>query len=641
MLKLDDVAIKKGAKLSSVLAEEAAGQAHAPASKPMEDNMLAHLNEIIGQRLLTVLFQPIADLIGGAIVGYEGFIRGPSDSPLHSPINLFNIAARYGLMVEIEHLCSRVVLERFIELELPGKLFLNVNPQCLTQGDTRLGKTLNYLKDAHLNPARVVVELTESLPTYDFEMFYQAATHYREMGFQVAMDGFAEGFSSQHLCSELHPEFVKIDLHLIQNISNNPVKRHFVRSIQEIAENTGCQVIAEGIETQRDLLLLREMGIAFGQGYHIARPNAHPASALSAEVSKTLVRKTPSRDLKPLVGMAATAEKLLRHVAAVSPDTHNTTVFEKFNNELELYAIPVVKNDIPVGMINRQAMIERMARPYRQELFGKKSCSKFMDTAPLIVDKNTSLQELSALIVEGERHHLTNGFIITEDGYYRGVGTGHDLVREITQMQISAARQANPLTQLPGNIPINERISSLLGSGTIFYTCYCDLDHFKPFNDVYGFHKGDEVIMLTAEVLTEFCDPAQDFIGHVGGDDFIVLFRSEDWESRCQNILKAFGERILQFFSIEDRESGGYVTEDRQGKRTFQPLTSLSLGVAKIFPEEFSSLHQVSAIATATKKQAKKIPGNSLFIERREHQLVANDKLTAAASESMAESMAS
>jgi EAL domain-containing protein (putative c-di-GMP-specific phosphodiesterase class I)/GGDEF domain-containing protein len=591
--------------------------------------MLAHLDEIIGQRLLTVLFQPVADLRSGEIIGYEGLIRGPSDSPLHSPINLFNIAARYGLLVEIEHLCRRTVLERFTELGLPGKLFLNVNPQSLTQGDARQGETINYLKDVRLSPARVIVELTESLPTYDYDMLYQAATHYREMGFQVAMDGFAEGFSSQHLCSELHPDFVKIDLHLIQDISNNPVKRHFVRSIQEIALSTGCQVIAEGIETQRDLLLLRDLGIAYGQGYHIARPNAHPASALSAEVSKTLMRNVPSRSRETAGGMVVTAEKLLRHVSAVSPDTANITVFEKFNAELELHAIPVVKNAIPVGMINRQTMIERMARPYRQELFGKKPCSKFMDNAPLIVDKNISIHELSTLIVEGEHHHLTNGFIITEDGYYRGVGTGHDLVREITEMQIAAARQANPLTQLPGNIPINERINSLLVSGTIFFVCYCDLDHFKPFNDVYGFHKGDEVIKLTADVLNEFCDPALDFIGHVGGDDFIVLFRSEDWEARCHNILKAFGERILEYFSIEDRERGGYVTEDRQGKRSFQPLTSLSLGVAKILPEEFSSLHQVSAMASATKKQSKKIPGNSLFIERREHQLVAEDKLPA------------
>jgi len=625
---LNDITINRKAELASALAQRATQRASAYASKQRGGGMLAHLNEIIGQHLLTALFQLVIDLRSGTVFGYEGFIRGPSDSPLHSPINLFNVAARYGLMVEIEHLCRRVVLERFTELGLPGKLFLNVNPQSLIQSDARHGNTLNYLKDVHLNPARVVVELTESLPTYDFEVFYQAATHYREMGFQVAMDGFVEGFSSQYLYSELHTEFVKIDLHLIQDISNNPVKQHFARSIREIAEKTGCQVIAEGIETQRDLLLLRDLGIAFGQGYHIARPNAHPATALSAEVAKTLIRNPTSCNREPMGGIAVTAEKLLHHVAAVSPDTHNAIVFEKFNADTGLYAIPVVKNNVPVGMINRQVMIEHMARPYRQELSGKKPCSKFMDTSPLIVDKNISLQELSALIVQGEHHHLANGFIITEGGYYCGVGTGHDLVREITQMQIAAARQANPLTQLPGNIPINERIGNLLESGIIFYVCYCDLDHFKPFNDVYGFHKGDEVIMLTARVLIEFCDPVLDFIGHVGGDDFIVLFRSEDWEERCKNILKAFGERILEFFSIEDRERGGYVTEDRQGKRTFQLLTSLSLGVVKVSPEEFSSLHQVSAMAAATKKQAKKMSGNSLFIERREYQIATNGKLS-------------
>ena len=593
----------------------------ASVSQKIESGMLSHLNEIIAQRLLTVLFQPVADLSNGAIFGYEGLIRGPSDSCLHSPSYLFNMAARHGLQHAMEYCCRRTVLEKFSELELPGKLFLKVNPQSTGRNESVSGETLSYLNEMRLSPERVIIELTESLPSYDYSLLQEVVAHYREMGFGIAMDGFAEGLSSLQLCTKMRPDLVKIDMHLIQDISNNPVKRHFVMQIQEAAKQSGCSLIAEGIETQRDLLLLRDMGIAFGQGYHLARPNAHPARALSAEVSRVLIRS--AQLCTSTVSRLVNADKLLRKVCPVSPDTSNTVVFEKFNAEPDLYALPVVKNDIPVGMINRQTMIERMARPYRQELFGKKPCSTFMDTAPLMVDKNISIQELSALIVQGERHHLSNGFIITEQGYYRGIGTGHDLVREITEMQISAARQANPLTQLPGNIPIDERIGSLLENGTTFYACYCDLDHFKPFNDVYGFHKGDEVIKLTADILVEYCDAALDFIGHVGGDDFIVLFRSPDWERRCQQILKVFGDRILEFFSVEDRERGGYLTEDRQGKKAFQPLCSLSLGVAKIWPEEYSSLHQVSAMACATKKQAKKIPGNSLFIERRAHPFAA------------------
>jgi diguanylate cyclase (GGDEF)-like protein len=107
-------------------------------------------------------------------------------------------------------------------------------------------------------------------------------------------------------------------------------------------------------------------------------------------------------------------------------------------------------------------------------------------------------------------------------------------MREITQMQIHAARYANPLTQLPGNVPINEHIDRLLESGTRFWVCYFDLDHFKPFNDVYGYRRGDDVIQLTGNILTSNCDPDRDFVGHIGGDDFMVLFQSETGSSAAR-----------------------------------------------------------------------------------------------------------
>ena len=234
-----------------------------------------------------------------------------------------------------------------------------------------------------------------------------------------------------------------------------------------------------------------------------------------------------------------------------------------------------------------------------------------MDAAPLIVDKDMSIQELSHVIVEADRHHLSNGFIITDHGQYLGMGTGHDLVREITQMQISAARYANPLTLLPGNEPINEQIALLLQGGTEFCACYCDLDHFKPFNDVYGYHSGDDVIQLTGKILAEVCDPDQDFIGHIGGDDFIILFQSADWEARCQKALDRFAQAILGFFNAEDRARQGYVAKDRHGEEVFYPLTSLSIGAVQVEPCKHTSHHKISAAQPRRKSRPRGFPATA------------------------------
>ncbi len=590
-----------------------------PDVEDKEAVLRAHLYDILARRQLSALFQPIVDMRTGDIIAYEGLIRGPSDSPLHAPMNLFKVARASGLTVQVEHLCRQVILERFAELELPGKLFLNVSPECLLQRDARHGESLEYIEPISINPDRVIIELTENQPTYDYELMREAVRHYRNLGFQIAIDDLGEGFSSLRLWSELRPEYVKIDMHFIQGINNDPVKLQFVRSIQEIAEKSNTLVIAEGIETQAELLVIRDVGVAYGQGYHLGRPHPQPARASSAEVVKTLARNGvavyPQRGAEK---NAATIVKLLHQVQTVPPGMTNNEVYEIFLKEPKLLIIPVVDGDQPLGLISRFDMIDHFARPYQRELYGKKSCKQFMDPKPLIADQHTTLQELSFRMVQADAHHLFNGFIITDEGRYLGLGTGHELMREITQMQINAARYANPLTQLPGNVPINEHIDRLLESGTRFWACYVDLDHFKPFNDVYGYRRGDDVIQLTGGMLSERCDANRDFVGHIGGDDFMVLFQSEDWETRCEGILADFEQSVQEFYSIEDRERGGYLSEDRQGKKVFYSLMSLSIGVIRVDPRQYYSHHQIATAAAESKRQAKKIHGNSLFLDRRQ-----------------------
>ena len=594
-----------------------------PSSATVESMQLTQeLKNILAGQRLKPHFQPILDLRDGAVHGFEGLIRGPSDTVLHSPLNLFNVARSAGMLLELDRACIFTLAQTFAGIRGNQKLFLNINPESLSWWALESITQLEDLRALGLRPDRVVIELTECQPTSDYKRLLRSADLFRRLGFSIAIDDLGEGFSSLRLWSELRPEYVKIDQHFIQGVSRDPVKLQFLRSIQEIADKTGAQVVAEGLETEAYLAVVLELGVAFGQGYLLGRPNPTPLQVLPPERLRLESRK--AQDAAHPEGVPwtepnrVTASRLMTYIDPVPPETPNFNVHKRFIQEPELLSLPVVKGQTPVGLINRYSFLDAMTRLFGSELYGKKPCEGFMSRDILVVDHCMSIHEVSQLMVESDPRHILHGFIVTRGGTYAGIGSGHDLMREITRMQIHAARYANPLTQLPGNVSINEHLDRLLEQRLAFQVCYCDLDHFKAYNDAFGYQKGDEVIHWTGRLLDAFCDPQMDFVGHIGGDDFLLVLRSEDWEARCRGILSRFEEGRKRFFTPEDLARGGYESEDRRGRLVFHPLLSLSLGVVLAPAGAFPSHHEISAAAAQAKKQAKGLDGCSLFVERRQ-----------------------
>ena len=582
--------------------------------------MQASFRDVLKDNALIPLYQPIVDLHDGHIIGYEGLIRGPFDSPFHAPLDLFGAARQCGQTVELEQRCRQKHIERFVDLQLGGKLFLNMSPDALLDSCSHVNATLLHAQLRGIPSRNIVIELTESDAASSYAHLRRAAADYRGFGLQIAIDDLGEGFSSLRLWSELRPEYIKIDKYFIQGLDEDLVKQQFVRSISDIAQQSRAKVIAEGIETVAELQVLRSLGIEYGQGFLLARPASPPLSALPPETLNLFKSPAPGRR-RQVMNTAhageATVRKILRQVPAMPHSTLTNDVYSVFEREDDLQVLAVLEDDVPIGLIHRLRMLDRLARPYHRELYGNKPCAQFIENVPLIVDHQTSLQDLGHLITEANPHHLSDGFVITEEGRFIGVGTGFDLIREITQMQIHAARYANPLTQLPGNVPINEHIESLLLSGAAFAVCYCDLDQFKPFNDLYSYRKGDEVIQIAANLLREHADPVLDFVGHIGGDDFIIVFRSADWHDRCDRLLAQFTPATAHLYKAEHLVAGGYVTENRQGAAVFHGLVTLSLGVVQVSTALSCSSHQLAEAAAMAKSEAKKLPGNSLFVERR------------------------
>lgn len=238
---------------------------------------------------------------------------------------------------------------------------------------------------------------------------------------------------------------------------------------------------------------------------------------------------------------------------------------------------------------------------------------EFANQSPVVVEKSATMEQLMSLLKLGDQRYLSEGLIIVDQGQYVGLATGEDLVRAVTEARIEAARYANPLTFLPGNIPIDTHMNRLLESRVPFHACYLDLNSFKPFNDVYGYWQGDKMIKLAAATLAEACDPQKDFLGHIGGDYFFILFQSSDWQARIRAAMAKFDKAAVELYALADISVGGIQSEDRHGNLRFYNFVTIAAGVV---PVKAGSVIDASAIATqaaAAKRQAKRV-GDRFFV---------------------------
>lgn len=581
--------------------------------------VIQFLQKIIDRRQLVPFFQAIFSTESSQIIGFEALIRGPKNSPFHSPLALFSAARAGGVHTEMELLAIEMSLEAFSRFKFSQRLFINVSPDIFISDAFSRLLALDKLRRLGLSPKQIVIEITENHSVTDYSLIKRTSQELYKLGFQTAIDDLGEGFASLRLWLEIRPHYIKIDRYFIENIHQDAMKLEVVRSIKNIAEQSQCQVIAEGIETEAEWIILRDLGIHLLQGFLISRPvkiPLHtPSPLLSHLVKKHNIGVFPQmRQLN--LDAALIAESLAMRIPPVRMETTNEMVHHLFMSNSEWHAIAVVnEQNQPIGLIQRQRIIDEFSLPFRRDLFARRQCVELMDTDPLIVEAELDLESLSQQIAL-DRRYLTHGFIITQGDYYFGIGTGQDLMRELTRHQIRAARYANPLTMLPGNVPINEHMGRLLERQIDFTACYCDLDHFKPFNDVYGYRKGDDLIQLTAHVLSQICDPRLDFLGHIGGDDFIILFQSQDWEQRCQSMLNNFENELKKMLDPKDLAQGGIFAEDRRGAGGYivHRFPSISIGAVRVEVGTFQNHHEIATRAAEAKHHAKQIQGNSLYI---------------------------
>lgn len=192
------------------------------------------VENILTDKNLLPLFQPIVDIKHARVFAHEALIRGPVESKLHSPIALFNAASLCGLNIDMEYAAREVIFNEYSRTERAHPLFVNFSPDCLLLTDHHLAFGLTQLERSGLRPTEIVIEVTESSTIRDYAELRDAIARFKAQGFKIALDDLGEGTSSLRLWSELSPDYVKIDKHFIANIHNDPIKLEFVRGIQKL-----------------------------------------------------------------------------------------------------------------------------------------------------------------------------------------------------------------------------------------------------------------------------------------------------------------------------------------------------------------------------------------------------------------------
>lgn len=571
----------------------------------------AEFQEILSQSRIKPRYQPIVHLNNGKVFGWEALSRGPKESNFHSPLSLFQFAEETGNLFQLERVCREKAITHCRKFIGSGKLFLNIHPRTLSDPDFTPGETKRILEWTWIDPKNVVFEITERHAVENFQLFHDTLQHYRNQGFLVAVDDVGSGYSGLLSIARIRPDFIKIDKSLVLSSDSDPVKRALLETFVTFANQIGAKIIAEGIETGSVHTTLVNLGVHFGQGYYIAKPDCPPRQVdLSAEVGETRSSQENSRCNLP-VG------RLTRSVASVAPNTTVEEVRTRLDSLEPLGSIVVEDNGCPVGLIMSHQLTRQLATPYGISLFSKRKVTCVMDGDPLIVDESESVERVAKMTTMREEGKAYDDIVVTRQGKPLGVVSVHHIVESMASLQVEMAKGSNPLTGLSGNLALESEMEKRMDLGWPFHIVYADLDHFKAFNDTYGFQQGDQMILLLARILQRcqrrYGDPS-DFLGHVGGDDF-VLISAADPERLCLGVTRCFERASRGCYNAQDRRRGWMDAPTREGDSARVSLVTVSLGIMRV--DGPTSLKRIGERAAEVKKYAKSQTDNSYIRDRR------------------------
>lgn len=518
---------------------------HSKMSKPRRPA----LDRLIAAGDVEARFQPIVDLQRSAVAGFEALAAPGPGSGFPDAGELFDAAHGAGRLWTLECLTRSRAISAAAEWPAGTLLFLNCTPEVFANPEFAATVLRDVRSVPGLSPGRVVLELTEKSERQHEEGLEAQVARVKAEGFQVAIDDVGAGASGLNRIMALRPHWLKLDRELVQSIDTDHVRQNLIRFLIHFSTLSGVRVIAEGIESQRELATLVDMGVAYGQGYYLGKPGERGQELPECVARWLRERWTQAESIRFHDPRHARIARFMRPVVKVDARRTVGEIASELMRDPSAPGVAVVDGERCAGWCDRDTILRaagtvRVAQPVGY-LIGP-------DTPPATAQ--TTIAEALELAASREEGRAGQPLLVEEAGEVVGLIALRDLLHAAAETSRELHLRTAPLTGLPGRVRAEQHIRALIsarrdaGPGPGVIECsLVDIRNLGHYNGVYGYDLGDQLLKRLVGLLqTEVVGPDKGvFLAHLGDDRFLVTAPAGRLESRLRQVIHRFDASLV------------------------------------------------------------------------------------------------
>jgi EAL domain-containing protein (putative c-di-GMP-specific phosphodiesterase class I)/GGDEF domain-containing protein len=565
---------------------------------------------------LELAFQPVVNIHSGHTYGVEALVRGVERHGFPDVPGFLDAAHADGVLKTVDLALTEKAIAAYVGWPFcrDRKLFVNLDARLFEEPNTDdLPHTRRLIRDHGIEESSVILDISERRRLPDIPDGLSRQRRPGSSGLRYAIDDFGAGLGSLQRLYGASPDFIKIDRALLSGIAEDSRRKVFSSHVVGIAHLLGITVVAEEVETEAEYFACREIGCDLMQGFLICPPLPE-IGGIAREYPA--VREMSRRDRRQARSDERILLERMESIVPLSVGTRMIEVLERFRAEKTRTFFPVVDPaGEPLGIVREGDLKEYTYSQFGRDLMTNRAYSRslrhFVSPCPVAAVNLPAERILEIFSGASE----AEGLILVDGAFkYAGFLSANALLRVINDKNLTVARDQNPLTRLPGNTVIHEFLSECLSDpGAEHVMVYYDFDNFKPFNDHYGFRLGDRAIQAFADILRRRFGTGEDFIAHIGGDDFVSARKAVGdfaaLEAEVARAIEDFRDEASGFYDDAARERGFITVADRYGTERAFPLLTVSAGVVRIRPDSRQrGEDSLSPLIAGLKKIAKADP---------------------------------